>query len=52
MCLMLKIYIFKIFDKVSYVQENFVKILMIMFKIKLGLNLGYYIYFINLKRSL
>lgn len=51
MCLMLKIDIFKIFDKVSYVYENFVKIFMFfMFKIDLNINIGYYMYFINLRK--
>lgn len=52
MCLMLKIDIFKIFDKVRYVYDNFVKIFMFfMFKIGLGLKLGYYMYFINLRKK-
>lgn len=49
---MLKIDIFKIFDKVRYVYDNFVKIFMFfMFKIGLGLKLGYYMYFINLRKK-
>lgn len=52
MCLMLKIDIFKIFDKVSYVYENFVKIFMFfMFEIDLGINIGYFMYFINLRKK-
>lgn len=52
MCLMLKIDIFKRYDKVSYVYENFVKIFMFfMFKIDLGIIIGYYMYFINLRKK-
>lgn len=52
MCFMLKIDIFKIFDKVSYVYENCVKIFMfVMFEIDLGINIGYYMYFINLRKK-
>lgn len=48
----LKIDTSKIFDKDSHVYENFVKTFMFfMFKIDLGLKLGYYMYSINLRKK-
>lgn len=48
---MLKIDTFETFDKVSHVYENFVKTFKFMFKIELGLNLGYYMYSINSRKK-
>lgn len=48
----LKIDTFKTYDKVSHVHENFVKTFMFfMFKIDLGINIGYYMYSINSRKK-
>lgn len=48
----LKIDTFKTFDKVRHVYDNFVKTFMLfMFKIGLGLKLGYYMYSINSRKK-
>lgn len=49
---MLKIDTFKRYDKVSHVYENFVKTFMFfMFKIDLGITIGYYMYSINSRKK-
>lgn len=49
---MLKIDTFKTFDKVSHVYENFVKTFMFfMFKIDLGIIIGYYMYSVNSRKK-
>lgn len=49
---MLNIDTFKRYDKVSHVYENFVKTFMFfMFKIDLGITIGYYMYSINSRKK-